>query len=112
MDESEYAEWLSQFDFTFSKTYARKGAPHEYLSVDDLPEANRQTWYEFVVYVRVNGRTMEFWGSDYTVCDVGDYTYWTMGNSLSVTSVLNRKPTDGYDEYVETESPSPGVNEV
>ena len=113
MDEAGYAEWLSQFEFQLATSYVRKGAPHEYIVLeDDVPYGERQTFFEFVIYIRANGYDMEFWGSDYRVCDVGEYTYWTMASQVGETSVLNRKPIDGYDDYVETDYPQPGVNDV
>lgn len=112
MDVTEYADWFEQFDFTFATTYAQKGAPHEYLTLDSLAEAHHDRFYKSIVFIRCNGYDMEFWGSDYRVCDIGDYTYWTMGARVDKTTVINRKPVDGYANYVETDSPTPGVNDV
>lgn len=112
MDESDYADWFNQFDFVFSTRYAEKGAPHEYMTRDSLTDDQQDRFYKAIVFIRCNGYDMEFWGSDYRVCDIGDYTYWTMGARVDKTTVINRKPVDGYENYVETDTPTPGVNDV
>jgi hypothetical protein len=113
MDKDGYVKWLSQFDFTFAKQSASRGAPHEYIVLDeDVPADENRTFYELVVFIRTNGYDMDFMSKTYRVCELGEYLYWTMGASLGETRILNRKPIGGYDEYDEAESPVEGFNDV
>lgn len=115
MDKEGYREWVEQFDFTFAKKSASRGAPHEYIILyDDLPSdrSENRTFFEFVIFIRVNGYDKEFMNRTYRVCEVGDYLYWNNGNPVGETFILNRKPIGGYDEYDEAEMPTDGFQEV
>ena len=47
-----------------------------------------------VAHVREHGRLEEYGGDTYTVYDLDDFFYWSMGDPAAVTVILNRKYRD------------------
>lgn len=94
---SAYRDWLKSIDdrFHFAKTYA-DGNPHEYVS-KEWGSISNDMFEAFVMFIREYGREEMFYGDPYTVLDVDGCKYWTMGNPLEQTRVLNRRSYDGYD---------------
>lgn len=104
-----FAEWCAERDWTFAKSYA-DSAPHEYVVIHDLPEEDRDVFDTFVAYIRTHGYEQEFGGRPFTYLDLDGYKYWTMGNPIPETTVLNRKPIDGYGhEYAGGQQQLPGT---
>ena len=87
MDE-KIKKFIDSADWVFAKTYA-KTAPHEYA----VREKNKHLEDEFVYFVkfiRKHGYEEKFWSKMHIYYDVGKYKYWTMGNPIDETVVLNR----------------------
>jgi hypothetical protein len=72
--------------FTFAKTMPK--IPHEW--------SHRKDWYSdesfenIVKYIRENGVKEKFYKKEFTYLYVNGYKYWTMGNPIKTTIILNR----------------------
>lgn len=78
--------FIKKTAWVFAKTYA-KIAPHEYVVRSD---ENSDEFAYVVAYIREHGYKKMFWQKEYIYLDVDGYTYWTMGNPVDQTTVLNR----------------------
>jgi hypothetical protein len=81
------AAHLYDHKWTFAKTMSAN--PHWYTVRHDW-KRGAPHWHAIVQYIRDNGRTMRFGKSDYTVWDLNGYRYWSMGDHLDRTMVINR----------------------
>ena len=85
--EQTLEDRLERASYRFAKTMARN--PHFYTT--------RKTWEsgkEFeqcVQYIRDVGFVERYGRTDYVVFILNDFKYWTMGNSLDKTKLINRK---------------------
>jgi hypothetical protein len=64
--------------------------PHQY-ALRFKWNANTITWYEFMHHINTHGTRQGYWSRSYIVCNVGGHDYWIMGNSESLTIILNRR---------------------
>jgi len=64
--------------------------PHEY-TVREWNYEEEDAFIIFVKYIRGYGYQKRFFKKMITYCDIGDYTYWTMGAPIEETVVINRK---------------------
>jgi hypothetical protein len=87
MDE-KVEKFIDSADWVFAKTYA-KTAPHEYAVRDKNPHLEDEFVY-FVKFIRKHGYEEMFWNKPYTRYNVGKYKYWTMGNPIDETTIINR----------------------
>ncbi len=86
----ELMEFINSVEWTFAKTYA-KTAPHEYVVKDKLAsEEMKRVFESFVIFIREHGYRAEFWGTTHTYLDVDGKKYWTMGEPLEETDIINR----------------------
>ena len=89
MDMDENIErFIDSANWVFAKTYA-KTAPHEYAVRGKNPFLEEEFVY-FVKFIREHGYKERFWSQKYTYYDVGEYKYWTMGNPIDETTIINR----------------------
>ena len=64
-----------------------KKLPHEYTLRKNWDAAE----FEWVAqHIRATGYEQQFIGRVWTYYDVGEHQYWTMGNPLSETTLINR----------------------
>ncbi len=56
----------------------------------ELDEKGKQDFERFVVFIRENGFATKFWGDTHTYYELDDHYYWTMGEPLGNTYILNR----------------------
>lgn len=90
--EEELREWVKSKDdeFTFASSYADT-APHEYYLRENLNGfADRRYFEAFVKLIRQEGYTDTFYNKEFTYYVVGDEKYWTMGNDVRETKLINR----------------------
>ncbi len=80
--------YLYKQNWTFAKTYADK-APHEYI-VRGKSAGTDEEFVETVTYIRENGIPMRFWDHEYTYLYLDGRLYWTMGDPIEETDILNR----------------------
>lgn len=80
-------------------------APHEYVlsfpckklkaenkcpNNCDICKAERKAFEDAVIFIRENGERAKFQNRIYTMLCLGNYQYWTMGDQLETTWVLNK----------------------
>ena len=86
LTHSEVEEWIAGRHWQQARS---RSNPHSYT----LRRWGHEETFELIVlHIREFGYEAVFAGSVYTQYDCGDHFYWTMGNSLPATVVLNRKP--------------------
>lgn len=61
--------------------------PHWYVLRSNCKESE---FISFVQYIRDNGYPKYFKHHRYIYLDIGEYTYWTMGNTMDKTILINR----------------------
>lgn len=82
----EVEEWIVGRHWQQARS---RSNPHSYT----LRHWGHEKTFELIVlHIREFGYEAVFAGSIYTQFDCGDHFFWTMGNSLPTTVVLNRKP--------------------
>lgn len=94
-DYKRIREFVSKYPWTFAKTYA-EFAPHEYYVKDELDEYGQAEFVWFVEYIRDNGFDCKFAGKEYTYFELDGHYYWTMGEPIEETIILNRCNKDKY----------------
>ena len=103
MEESEQLErfrgFINSKKWIFAKTYSHF-APHEYIIVR-FHDPDRKIFEEFVMFIRENGYKAKFGKRWFTYYNLDGYKYWTIGEPLSNTWVLNREPLKEKDRWLE-----------
>lgn len=62
--------------------------PHSYCLKKSCSDPRK--FEQFVLYIREHGIPRRFFRRVFVYLDVGIYEYWTMGNPLSETTLINR----------------------
>lgn len=89
MNKREFIEWVENHKWTFAKSMP--GIPHYYVCKHKLSSADdRQKFEDAVKFIRRAGFKEKFRGREYTYFKHGSYKYWTMGNPIDQTIILNR----------------------
>lgn len=89
-DLNRVRSFISGNTWIFAKTYA-KTAPHEYVVKTKLPTEEMKKEFEWMVMlIRERGYEAEFWGKVHTYLDIDGKKYWTMGEPVEETIILNR----------------------
>lgn len=86
MTEQEFKDFVQAHEWVYAKTMPAN--PHCYVVKDkcrDLVE-----FYRAVLYIRKHGKMRRFFRKGYTYYDMQPFTYWTMGNPLEQTKIINR----------------------
>lgn len=89
------ADFISNVDWVFAKTYA-KTWPHEYIVRDKV---NENLFVKLVKHTRKYGYTGKFYKKDIPYCDIGEMVYWTMGDTIDNTIIINRCKKEQSYEY-------------
>jgi len=78
--------------WTFAKTMPQW--PHEYVvrGETSTPEAE---FVAFAEHIRVAGYPKRFGRATYVYFDVDGWAYWTMGNPIPETTIINRARSPG-----------------
>ena len=87
--------FVDNSDWVFAKTYA-KTWPHEYIIRDQVDE---DRFVELVRHIRDQGYLGKFYVKDITYLDCSNLVYWTMGESIEETTVINRCRKEQSYEY-------------
>ena len=105
---NNFRSYVSRFDWRNAKTY-EQFAPHEYIlnfpcwkmkedgkcKVDCEPcKQNRDEFEKWVLFIRKYGERCKMLKTTYTVLCLDDKQYWTMGEPMNETWVLNRSLLD------------------
>lgn len=87
--------FVNREKWTFAKTYA-KTWPHEYIVRERVDE---QLFVRLVEHIRAHGYQGRFYSKPITYFDEDGLTYWTMGEAIEKTTIINRCPKEGtYEE--------------
>jgi len=85
--EPDILEFIQTSQWRFAKTMPEH--PHEYVVRNWRPD--RELSFErFVMVIRERGYDEQFSGVPYRYLEIAGWKYWTMGNPLDETTVINR----------------------
>jgi len=84
--EEQMIAFVSQQEWTYAKTMPK--TPHEYVL--RWKATSEATWLSFVMTIRRFGYDENYRTMLIRYYDLGDQKYWTMGEFLETTWVLNR----------------------
>ena len=90
----QFEDFISRQEWVYAKTYS-SFAPHEYVVKNTLTWRDKKLFEEFVLFIRKYGYKKMFRKTQYICFDIGKYRYWTQGDTLENTIILNRA-TNGY----------------
>jgi hypothetical protein len=82
----ELRAFMDKERWTFAKTYAETW-PHEYLVRDRVDD---ELFVRLVEHIRAHGEEGPFYRKTYIYFEEDGYVYWTMGEPVEVTTILNR----------------------
>ena len=88
MTKEEFIKFVESWDWTFSKTYAKK-SPHEYI-VCKANHPRRAEYEKAVQFIRENGEPEKYFRATFTVYKVNGHKYWTGNKPMSGEWILNR----------------------
>jgi hypothetical protein len=86
MNNEEVDRLLSVQPYKFAKTMA--SIPHSYTLKESW--ADKALFDLIVQFIRDNGVKEKFFSKTYIYYYANGYKYWTMGNSIEVTKLINR----------------------
>ncbi len=96
---SRAADLLLSGNWIFAKTMPQN--PHHYML---RKHCNEDDFVWLVEYIREYGYPNVYWKKVYTVFDVNDCFYWTMGAPIEDTILINRKKKNHaqYDDFADS----------
>ena len=99
-------DFVASSAWTFARTYAATW-PHEYIVRDRV---DAEMFVRLVEHIRAHGYEARFYRRRITYFDEDGRVYWTMGEPIDVTTVVNRCRTDQTYEYRLANGTLPGEN--
>ena len=85
MNKEKWSKWINKHEWTTAKS-----SPHQYIVKSKLSESDQDKFEELTQLIREEGYTDTWAGKEYTYLNIEEYRYWTMGNPIQETTVLNR----------------------
>jgi hypothetical protein len=96
---NEFSEELKGFingeKWIFAKTYAETW-PHHYIIRDRVDE---ELFKKLVEHIRRFGYEGPFYNKKYIYFEEDEYVYWTMGEPIEETTIINRCTKENTYEY-------------
>ena len=89
MTQEEIKDFIDRYPWTYAKTYVRT-APHEYYVKEKLDETGQKEFVRFITFVREVGFPCKFGGHTHIYYEFEGRYYWTMGDPIEETNILNR----------------------
>jgi hypothetical protein len=89
----EFAAWMRLYRDRCRWQAAKSGPPHEYTIRGWRPEVDVD-FERAAAGIKEFGYSEAFYGKTYNYFDLDGLKYWTMGEALADTTVLNRDPTE------------------
>ena len=90
---SALQEFIDSVQWTFAKTNPEW--PYEYIVRDQVDE---NLFMMLVLHIRWQGYESKFYEQIFTYYDYGGMVYWTMGEHLGATTIINRcSKEDSYE---------------
>ena len=86
MTEKEFAAFVAAHEWTFAKSMPK--APHFYV-VREKCRADDE-FVEAETFIRKYGFPRKFFRKTFIYLDFEGNSYWTMGNPLAITKIINR----------------------
>lgn len=86
MSTDELATFVQAHRWTYAKTIPQW--PHEYVVRKNIP--NDDTFCRFVMTIRRYGNDEPFFTRTHRYLDLEGFKYWTMGDWLATTIIINR----------------------
>lgn len=86
MTDDELFSFVNAHEFRFAKSMPKM--PHWYVVRENCRDD--QEFCRIVMHIRKHGVPKPFWKKTYIYLVIGDFEYWTMGNPLWDTTILNR----------------------
>ena len=87
MTKEQFEAFIARGNWHYAKTY-EKISVHWYVVRKEF--ADDVTFDEVVQYIRDNAMTVYFRGRAYQCYFHNGYKYWTMGNPVNETTIINR----------------------
>ena len=81
--------FIKRQHWIFASTY-KDVSPHWYIIKNVLSTQDKAIFEEFVLFIRHHGYVQRFKGRDYICFNIGKHKYWTMGNPVPETYIINR----------------------
>lgn len=88
MEIVQIKKYIESVKWQFAKTMPE--IPHEYTVVDWNPD-KKESFYDFVRYIQEFGKDEKFYDKKYRYLALDGYKYWTMGNPVEETTLINRE---------------------
>lgn len=90
MDLVDFGKYVDSQHWVFAKTMYRN--PHWYIcrKKETTPAEERRKFEEAVIFIRKNGKPAVFYGRTYIYLQYQKHSYWTMGDPVEQTYILNR----------------------
>tara|TARA_X000001382_G_scaffold85868_2_gene60955 strand:- start:1344 stop:1625 length:282 start_codon:yes stop_codon:yes gene_type:complete len=77
---------LSETKFTFAKSMPK--IPHDWSAREEWN--SDKEFEDMVIYIREYGVPEKFWRKTYIYLYANGYKYWTLGNPIETTRIINR----------------------
>jgi len=90
----ELIAFIEKQSWTFAKTMPQW--PHEYLVRKDVDE---ESFIALVEHIRAHGVSGSFYKMELTFYYFEGWVYWTMGNPVEETTIINRCLKENTYEY-------------
>ena len=90
---SEFATWMRSFRDGCRWQAAKSGPPHEYTIRKRSPDTSNE-FERAAAGIREFGYAQAFYGNTFIYFNLDGLKYWTMGEPLAVTTVVNRDPIE------------------
>lgn len=94
MTAQEFEEFIGRQRFHRAVTAKRN--PHEYIVRYKNVIGTDEEFIRAVLFIRQNGFKIVFWGREYIVYCLHNRFYWTMGDAIDETTILNRNDLNDY----------------
>ena len=86
LTDDEVIAFINAHEWRFAKSMPKM--PHWYVVREQC--RNDEEFCNVVMHIRKHGYPKRFWSKTYIYYAVGEYEYWTMGNPLWDTTIINR----------------------
>lgn len=94
--ETDFRNFVNQFDWIFAKTYADKG-PHEYIVLDKVGLEYREEFVKIAQFIRDKGFKANYYTREGFYYRIDENYYWTMDAKVEDTNLINRAKWDDYE---------------
>ncbi|MBD3413290.1 MAG: hypothetical protein GF421_02530 [Candidatus Aminicenantes bacterium] len=88
-------EFIDSVDWIFAKTYASTW-PHHYIVRENV---DKNLFIKLVKHIREHGYEGRFYHKKITYFEEDGMVYWTMGDPVKETIIINRCPKESTYEY-------------